>query len=211
VRIVIFGATGATGRALVTQAITQGHQVTAFVRTPAKFDVKHGGLKVVQGDITDVAAVERALFGQDAVFCTLGAATPLKRDQTLVKGVDNIVRAMQRGGPRRLIYLSFLGVRGGREQLSLLGRYVVAPFILRNIVADHEAKENIISQSRLDWTIIRPPRLTNGPSTGGAYRHGIDIKASSVIPMISRADVAHFMLTQLDERRYLHKAPAVMY
>jgi putative NADH-flavin reductase len=162
VKIVIFGAAGKTGRALVTQALTQGHQVTAFVRTPAKFELKQPGLNVVQGDVTDAAAVKRALFGQDAVLCALGAATPLKRDQTLVNGMDNIVRAMERSGSRRLIYLSFLGVSGGREQLSLLGRYVVAPLILRNVVTDHEAKENIITRSGLDWTIIRPPRLTNG-------------------------------------------------
>jgi putative NADH-flavin reductase len=210
VRIVIFGAAGATGRALVTQALTQGHQVTAFVRTPAKVDLKHAGLNVVQGDVADAAAVERALFGQDAVLCALGAATPLKRDHTLVKGMDNIVSAMERSGPRRLIYLSFLGVSGGREQLSLLGRYVVAPLIMRNVVTDHEAKENIITRSGLDWTIVRPPRLTNGPHTG-AYRHGGNIKAASVIPMISRADVADFMLLQLDDYAYLRKAPAVMY
>jgi putative NADH-flavin reductase len=210
VRIVIFGAAGATGRALVTQALAQGYQVTAFVRTPAKFDLKGAGLNVIQGNVTDAAGVERALSGQDAVLCTLGAATPLKRDQILVSGVDNIVRAMERAGPRRLIYLSFLGVRGGREQLSLVGRYVVAPLILRNVVADHEAKENIIARSGLDWTIVRPPRLTNGPHTG-VYRHGGDIKAESVIPMISRADVADFMLLQLDDRAYLRKAPAVMY
>ena len=209
-RIIIFGAAGATGRALVTQALAQGHQVAAFVRTPAKFDLKGAGLNVIQGNVTDAAAVERALSGQDTVLCALGAATPLKRDQTLVSGVDNIVRAMERGGPRRLIYLSFLGVRGGRKQLSLVGRYVVAPLILCNVVTDHEAKEKIITQSGLDWTIVRPPRLTNGPHTG-AYRHGGDIKAESVIPMISRADVADFMLLQLDDRAYLRKAPAVMY
>ena len=166
VRIVIFGAAGATGRALVTQALTQGHQVTAFVRTPAKFELKHAGLNMVQGDVADAAAVERALFGQDAVLCALGAATPLKRDKTLLNGMDNIVRAVKRSGPPRLIYLSFLGVSGGREQLSLLGRHVVAPLILRNVVTDHEAKENIITRSGLDWTIVRPPRLTNGPHTG---------------------------------------------
>jgi len=109
-----------------------------------------------------------------------------------------------------LIYLSFLGVLSGRNQLSLLGRYLVAPLILRNVVADHEAKENIIRRSNLDWTVVRPPRLTNGPHTG-SYRHGTDIKAASVIPMISRADVADCMLRQLGDRAYLRKAPAVMY
>jgi putative NADH-flavin reductase len=210
VKVLVFGAAGGTGRALVTQALAQAHEITAFVRTPAKFDMEHAGLSVVRGDVVDAAAVERAVVGQDAVLCALGAATPLKRDPTLVSGVDNIVHAMERSGPHRLIYLSFLGVRGGREQLSLLGGYVVAPLILRNIVADHEAKEGIISRSSLDWTIVRPPRLTNGPRTG-SYRHGSDIKAASVVPTISRADVADFMLRQLDDHAYLHKAPAVMY
>ena len=209
-KVVIFGAAGATGRALVTQALAQGRQVTAFVRTPSKVGLTYASLSMVQGDVADVAAVERALAGQDAVLCALGAATPLKRDPILVTGIENIVRAMERGGPRRLIYLSFLGVHGGRQQLSLVGRYLVAPLLLRNVVADHEAKERIIATSSLDWTIIRPPRLTHGARTG-AYRHGSDIKAASVIPMISRADVADFMLRQLDNRVYLHKAPAVMY
>jgi putative NADH-flavin reductase len=210
VKIVVFGAAGGTGRALVTQALAQSRGVVAFVRTPAKFDLEHEGLSVVHGDVVDAAAVERAVLGQDAVLCALGAASPLKRDPVLVSGIDNIVHAMERGGLRRLIYLSFLGVRGGREQLSFLGRYVVAPLILRNIVADHEAKESIISRSSLDWTIVRPPRLSNGPHTG-SYRHGSDIKAASVVPTISRADLADFMLRQLGDSAYLHKAPAVMY
>jgi putative NADH-flavin reductase len=210
VKILVFGAAGGTGRALVTQALRQGHKVAAFIRTPAKFELKHAGLSVVHGDVIDAAAVSRAVAGQDEVLCALGAATPLKRDPTLVSGVGNIVRAMEHAGPRRLIYLSFLGVRDGREQLSLLGRYIVAPLILRNIVADHEAKENIIWRSSLDWTIVRPPRLTNGPHTG-SYRHGGDIKAAAMIPTISRADLADFMLRQLGDLAYLHKAPAVMY
>ena len=87
-KIVIFGAAGATGHALVTQALAQGHHVTAFVRTPAKFDLKHTGVSVAQGNVADAPAVERALSGQDAALCALGAATPLKRDPALVRGVD---------------------------------------------------------------------------------------------------------------------------
>jgi putative NADH-flavin reductase len=208
--VAIFGAAGATGRALVTQALARGHRVTAFVRTPSKLSLMHPILTLVQGDVADTAAVEHALTGQDAVLCALGAATPLKRDPLLVTGIENIVRAMERGGPRRLIYLSFLGVQSGRGQLSLLGRYVVAPLVLRHVVADHEAKERIISQSSLDWTIVRPPRLTNGPHTG-TYRHGSDIKATSIVPRISRADVADFILRELDSRTYWRQAPAVMY
>ncbi len=209
-RIVIFGASGATGRVLVTQALAQGHNVTGFVRTPSKFRLTHPLLTMVQGDVADVVAVERALGGQDAVLCALGARTPLKRDPILVQGIQDMVTLMEGSGPRRLIYLSFLGVHDGREQLSPLGRYVVAPLLMRNVVADHEAKERIIARSGLDWTIVRPPRLTNGAHTG-TYRHGDDIHAASVVPLISRADLADFMLRQLDSAAYVHKTPAVMH
>lgn len=81
--------------------------------------------------------------------------------------------------------------------------------MLHNVVADHEAKEKLIKQSRLKWTIVRPPRLTNGRRTG-AYRIGERIRAKSIFPAISRADVADFMLKQLTDDTYLHKAPGVI-
>jgi NAD(P)H-binding len=74
---------------------------------------------------------------------------------------------MERCGVPRLVYLSFLGVHEGRRQLSRLGRWIVAPILMRNVVADHEAKERIIRASSLDWVIVRPPRLTNGQRRGG--------------------------------------------
>jgi putative NADH-flavin reductase len=192
------------------QALSQGRQVTAFVRNPARLSVRCPGLRIVQGDVTNVAIVESAIEGQHAVLCALGAATPLSRDNNLIRGVRHIVDAMRRYGTRRLVYLSFLGVREGRRQLSFIGRTVVAPLLLRNVVADHEAKERIIQRSGLDWIIVRPPRLTSGPRTG-FYRHGIDIRAASVIPRISRADVADFMLRQISDDTYVHRTPAVMY
>jgi putative NADH-flavin reductase len=191
-------------------ALSQGRQVTAFVRNPARLSIRGPGLRIVQGDVTDVATVDSAIEGQRAVLCALGAATPLSRDNSLIRGVRHIVDAMTRYGTQRLVYLSFLGVREGRPQLSFIGRTVVAPLLLRNVVADHEAKERIIQHSGLDWVIVRPPRLTSGPRKGN-YRHGIDIRAASVIPRISRADVADFMLRQISDDTYLNRTPAVMY
>ena len=205
--IVVLGAAGLTGRALVAQALADGHRVRAFARTPAKLGITHARLDVVQGDATDAAAVARAIAGQKAVLCALGNASPLKRDPALVAAVDGLVQAMERSGPRRLIYLSFVGV-GERAQLGpLLG--LLAPLLLRSEIADHAAKESAIRQSTLDWTIVRPPKMTDGPRTG-AYRHGVDIAASSIVPTISRADVADFMLRQITERAYLRQVPAVM-
>lgn len=124
--IVIFGASGATGHELVAQGLSQGRSVTAFVRNPARLSAESRDLHVVQADVTNVATVERAIEGQDAVLCALGAATPLRRDNSLVEGVRHITDAMSRFGARRLVYLSFLGVRDGRTQLSFIARTVVA-------------------------------------------------------------------------------------
>jgi NAD(P)H-binding len=134
-RVVIFGASGATGRELVAQALVQRHQVTAFVRNVSRLGPRSSDVRVVQGDVTDPSVVTRAVEGQHGVLCALGAATPLRRDRTLIEGVHHIVDAMSRFGVRRLVYLSFLGVRDGRRQLSVIGRFVVAPLLLRNVVA----------------------------------------------------------------------------
>jgi putative NADH-flavin reductase len=209
-RIAIFGASGATGRELVGQALLERHQVTAFVRNPSRLGPQSSNVRVVQGDVSDPSAVARAIEGQDAVLCAIGAATPLRRSHPLIEGVRHIVDAMDRFGVRRLVYLSFLGVRDGRRQLSAIGRFVVAPLLLRNVVADHEEKERIIRGSGLEWVIVRPPRLTHGPRSG-VYRAGLEIRATSPVPLISRADLADFMLRQLTEDTYVHKTPAVMY
>lgn len=209
-RVVVFGASGATGRQLVGQALARGHGVTAFVRRVSLAETRSEDVRVVQGDVTDAKAVAFAVEGQDGVLCALGAATPLRRDRALVEGVRHIVYAMERSGVQRLVYLSFLGVREGRSQLSTIGRYLVAPLLLRNVVADHDAKERIIRESTLDWVIVRPPRLTNG-ARREIYRSGVDVRATSIVPRISRADLAEFMLRQLTEDMYVHKTPAIMY
>jgi putative NADH-flavin reductase len=209
-RILVLGATGATGRHLVEQALAQGHHVTALARNPAKLHSRCRDLTVVQGDVTDPRAVERSVRSQDAVLCALGSSTPLKHDAALVAGISNLVGAMERLHIRRLVYLSFLGVHDGRRQLSRLGKYIVAPLLMRKVAADHEYKETIIQRSTLDWVIVRPPRLTNGRRTG-TYRSGAEIQATLVVPRVSRADLAEFMLRQLNGDTYVRKTPAVMY
>jgi putative NADH-flavin reductase len=201
---------GATGRHLVEQALAQGHHVTALVRNPARLQCRSPDLTVVQGDVADPLAVERAVRSQDGVLCALGSSTPLKHDPALVAGIGNLVDAMERLRVKRLVYLSFLGVHDGRGQLSLFGRYLVAPLLLRKVAADYERKEAIIQQSSLAWVIVRPPRLTNGRRTG-AYRSGAEIQATMMVPRVSRADLAEFMLDQLNGDTYLRRTPAIMY
>src|SRR5699024_1266046 len=123
-------------------------------------------------------------------------------------GVARLVAAMERHDVRRLVYLSFAGVRASRAQLSWLGRWVIAPVVLHNVVADHEAKEKIIIESGLDWTIVRPPRLSNGPARG--YRSGAGIAATGIVPQVTRAHVAAFMLATLTSSSYVHAGPAIV-
>jgi hypothetical protein len=157
-----------------------------------------------------VGLVARALDGQSAVLSALGVASPLRRNRVLVEGVRHIVRSMEQTRVRRLVYLSFLVVPEGRTQLSLLGRTLVSRLLLLSVVADHVLKEEIIRGSGLDCIIVRPPRLTTGPRRG-TYRHGASIRATSLVPTISRADLADFMLRQLEDDTYVRRAPAVMY
>ncbi|WP_167480827.1 NAD(P)-dependent oxidoreductase [Mesorhizobium waimense] len=208
--LLIFGASGATGRVLVQAALAEGHAVSAFVRTPGKLAIRHERLTVIVGDVADRQAVERTVAGHDAVLSCLGVGVPLKHDPAVVAGIGFIVDALQRTGPARLIYLSFLGVHDSRHQLGLLLGGIVVPLLLRHEVADHEAKERLIVQSGLDWTIVRPPKLSNGAATG-RLRHDNGIHAKPLLPTMARADVAAFMLGQVGDTTYSRKAVSLLH
>jgi putative NADH-flavin reductase len=207
--LLIFGASGGTGRHLVQQAFERGHAVTAFVRDPARLPISHPDLRMTRGDVTDAGAVARAVTGQDAVLVALGAPTPLRRYPALTDGLRHIVGAMEGAGIQRLIYLSFIGAHESRRDAGFfLSR--IAPRLMRQTIADHRENAILLQRSRLEWTIVLPPKLTNGPRTG-EYRHGETIRPRSPFPTISRADVADFMLGQLSDRVYVRKAVSVLH
>jgi putative NADH-flavin reductase len=208
-KILIFGASGKTGLLLTQQALDKGFLVTAFVRNPQKFPFQHPNLTLFKGDVAEYELVLNSTTGHDAVVCALGAKTPFKHDLTLIQGVRNIVNSMKATGVKRLIYLSFLGVRENRKELGFLVNQVVSR-ILKKAIEDHEVKENIISKSNLDWTIVRPPRLTN-EKLRGHFRHSERILPGSTILNISRADLTLFMLQQISDSQYIKKKPRVIY
>ncbi len=207
--IIIFGASGNTGQALVRQALAESHTVTAFVRHPEKLKVTHEKLTIIQGDVKDYAVVENAIKNQDAVLSALGVSKPLQRDPVVIEGISNIIKAMERTHVKRLIYLSFLAVNQGREEAGFVIKHIISR-IVRNEIADHEEKEQMILGSPLAWTIVRPPKLTNRAGKG-LYRSGETIKPKSILPTLSRADVADFMLKQLTDTTFLRRAVRVMY
>jgi putative NADH-flavin reductase len=207
--ILIFGASGATGHELVKQALAQGHNVTAFIRNPSKLKIKHDKLKVIQGDVINYQLVEGLVRGHDSVLSALGAANPFKYDQSVVDGVNNIIKAMETNGVSRFIYLSFVGVKESRNTAGFVIKYI-APKLLSTEVAGHEAREKMIKQSQLKWTIVRAPTLSNGKHLA-QFRSGEGITSKGFADTISRADVADFMLRQLTDNTFLRKTPTIMY
>lgn len=206
-RLLIFGASGQTGRELVRQAVERQCVVTAFVRQPSKL-TPHFNLRVIEGDVADADAVHAVMPDHDAVVSTLGVGVPLKPDPSVVAGIRHIVHAMETLGPRRLLYLSFIGVADSRAAVGVVLRYI-APIPLRAEIADHEAKEQIVRESSLDWTIVRPPKLTNGSRTE-TYRSGENIRTRAPLPTLSRADVADFILKELEQPAYIRRTPRLL-
>ena len=206
--LVIFGATGGTGRLLVEQALEQGHNVTAFARNPAAVTAQHPNLKVVQGDALDYASVEPVVKGKEAVLSALGVRK-LGRTTVLSEGTRNILMAMEQHGVKRLIVESSLGVGDSKGQFPWYLGIMVRVF-LRNIYADKEVQERFIRASGVDWTIVRPAGLTNGPRTG-VYRQWVGVPDSPIKGWISRADVAEFMLRQLNDDTHLRQAVGLSY
>jgi uncharacterized protein YbjT (DUF2867 family) len=201
-QIALFGATGGTGAQVLEQALAHGHRVRALVRDPTKLAAREG-LIMVTGDVLDQEALRRCVDGADAVICVLGSrhgAEPIED-----RGTECVLEAMHALAVRRLIAVTSMGVGDSIDQVSPVFRAVMR-LTLRRIMQAKERQERAISSSGLDWTIVRPGGLTDGPLTG-AYRSGLDksIKAARV----SRADVAHFILRELDAGQHIGQTPAV--
>jgi putative NADH-flavin reductase len=208
VRLLVFGASGLTGHEVVRQALARRHTVTAFVRQPLMLGVSDPDLTIVQGNVADAEAVDAVTAGHDAVVSTLGVGRRLEHDEKVIAGVGHIIQAMEKHQVRRLIYMSFIGVRESRAAVGFVLRFIT-PIALKHEIADHEAKEALVRASGLDWTIVRPPKLTDGPLTG-RYRSGDAITTWRPVPKLSRADVAHFMVEALERGECVREAARLL-
>jgi putative NADH-flavin reductase len=207
-KLLIIGSTGGTGRELVKEALEQGHQVTAFARTPSKLGISHYNLRIAQGDVTNYGSVETAVAAQDAVLCALGTRV-IRKNTIQSDGTRNIVAAMQKNGAKRLIVETSLDVGDSRGQLGFFFAHVIRATLLRNIFEDKELQERIVRESGLDWIIVRPAMLTDGPRTG-KYRAGFSA-SDKIARKVSRADVAEFMLKQTTSNEFLRQTPGISY
>jgi putative NADH-flavin reductase len=204
----VVGATGGTGRQLVTQALERGFAVTALVRNPSKLHVDHPQLTVIQGDVLDCASVEAAMRGQEAVVSALGHKRFFYPTRILSEGTRNILRAMDTHAVPRLVCETSLGIGDSAGRLGLYLTLFTIPVILPFYFWDKTRQERMIAESNVEWVIVRPGMLTNGTKRG-RVRHGRDVGSFFWTVRIPRADVADFMLNQLESDTYLRATPGV--
>jgi putative NADH-flavin reductase len=195
-KLTVIGASGRTGSLVVHQALEAGHQVTAIVRDPGKLDVAGPDLDVVVADPMRPEAIVDAIAGRDVVVSALGA--PDRNPTTVCQnGTRSAIQAMRQAGVRRLVVVSVAAIHTTGD--GPFTRSVVKPLLgrmLRNTNADADAMERIVEASDLDWTIVCPPRLTDGTRAGNARR-----RLDRTVPRasISRADLAAEILGTLDD------------
>ncbi len=210
-KIVIFGAAGATGRIVVERAIEQGHEVIAFDKHIAPLTMQHPNLRLIQGDIFSPSQVEEAIAGQDAVISVLGVR-PGVTVPVCSEGTKNIIAAMKKLGVKRFITQSAFAVAaldGQWQEVPYLP--LILPFFpkVKAMFADKVLQEKEILNSDLDWIIVRPAKLTDGPRIGEYKAH--DPLMLGPGAKISRADVAEFLLEQVSDDTFLHKIPRLKY
>jgi putative NADH-flavin reductase len=211
-RMTIFGATGGTGTQLLRQALEQGHDVTVAVRDPSRLAVsEHERLRVFAADVTDPAAIRPAVEGADAVLSAIG---PRGGGPSTIcaDSARSIMEAMRRTGVGRLLLVSAAGLVTDRGD-GLLMRYVAKPLILqrllRNAFADMRRGEEEVRAGGLEWTIFRPPRLTDSEPTG-RYRTAFDVNLRRG-RTVARADVAACMLGMIADRSAVRRHVSVAY
>jgi len=191
-RIAVFGATGGSGRSLVEQALERGDAVTVLARRPETLKLTSPSLKIVEGDALDPDAVTRVVEDAEAVACVLGL--PKGEGTSISEGTRNICAAMRKVGVDRLVAVTVMGLGDSENSFSLVGKAFVRLFLKKGM-EDRARQEFVIRESGLDYTIVRPTRLVDGPRTG-RYSVGPDVRAGMSSKVI-RADLAHCVLSQL--------------
>ena len=208
-KLLIIGATRGIGLQLLQQALANDHFVTALVRSPQKVVTQHERLNVIQGDIRDSLSVDRATEGQEAVISSIGIMPTRKPVSVFSAGMQNVLNLMKINGIKLLIAVTGIGAGDSRGHGGFFYDKIFQPLLLKTIYEDKDREEALIKDSAMDWIIVRPGFLTNGPVTG-EYRVLTDlvgVKAGK----ISRADVAHFILGQLDSSEYFRQTLLLTY
>lgn len=211
-KVIVLGATGGTGRATVRELLDGGHEVTAFSRHADSLGLQSERLHTVVGDAMNAADVERAVAGQDAVVVSLGVNdNPVKvqlthRSKTPLtvcsEGTRNVIEAMKKQGPRRLVVVSAYGVGETRDKVPMLFRFIYR-VLLKEQIADKERQEQLIRDSGLDWVIVQPVGLTNAEPKRDAFASARGETRHNIVP---RRSVARFLADAIGGSQYVHQS-----
>ena len=209
-RIAVFGANGLTGRLLTEQALAAGHETAAVTRRPAGFPITHGRLSLVEADVHDAQAVNRAVEGADVVLSTLGVPYTRKPVNIYSDGIRNVATAMSRHGVKRLVVVSSSATEPHHHaDGGFLMNRVLQPLITATIgkttYSDMRRMEELVRGRDLDWTIMRPSGLFDAP---GVTRYELHEDQAPGI-FTSRADLAASLLEQATDVRFVRRAVAV--
>lgn len=205
--LLVLGATGPTGRNILAQGLDSGHDITAVVRNANRLTVTHPRLTKMIGDATDRAVLEKVVSGRDAVLSALGAGNSLRSD-VASRAVVALIPALKTQAVKRIVYLSAFGVGTSFLDASPIQKLAYKT-LLRGIFADKAKADAMLRESGLDWTLVYPTLLTNGPRTG-SYRVGEHL-AMNGMARISRADVTDFMLAQLSTNEWVNRTAVISY
>lgn len=209
--ILVIGATGPTGIEVCKQALQAGMKVRVLVRTPSRLPSEVLlGVDVVQGDVLNGESLAAALRGVDAVVSALG--TPLQRKPVtlLSRGTQNLVQAMTQAGVARLLCITGMGAGDSRGHGGFLYDRLILPLLLGQIYLDKDRQEQVVRESGLEWTLVRPAFLTNGERTG-QYRCITRFEPQDRMGKIARADVAHFLVQELQRGAHLRQVANLSY
>ena len=203
-RLAIFGATGGTGLEVTRQALERGHSVRVLVRNPNRMPLVNENMRLVLGNVLERESVTKTILGSDAVINCLGQASLTHNMGVVSEGTRMIVEVMKQQGVRRLVITSSFGVGESRQKAAWWQRMVFST-LLRAPYADKEIMEPEVRASGLEWTLLRPVGLTNGPLT---RRYRITHETPRKI-QISRADVAEAILDAVEKRLWVGEAPTL--
>jgi uncharacterized protein YbjT (DUF2867 family) len=207
-KILILGATGATGRLIVRDAVAKGHGVVALVRSKVNA-ADFVGAEHIEGDARDAVALTRAIAGCDAVVSSLGTAmSPFREVTMLSMATHALVGVMAEQKIRRLVCITGLGAGDSRGHGGVFFDRLFLPLMLRKVYEDKDRQEEAIRASALDWTIVRPTVLNDKPARR-RIRALTDLSDIHGGTFARAADVAEFVVRQATEDTWLRKAPLI--
>lgn len=208
-KITVIGATRGIGLALTQMALDSGHEVTALVRNASKMPISHPKLRLAIGDILNQSSVEAALQGQDTVCTCIGVPPKLSSIDTFSTGAKTVLASMAKVPGLKLVAVTGIGAGDSRGHGGFLYDKLIQPLLLKSMYEDKDREEALIKASSVDWMIVRPGLLNNGPRTG-KYRVINDLKGITA-GKISRQDVADFILRELVAPTQFKQTPLLTY